>query len=660
MNNHPSPSIVRRNLTRMVAILVILALYSAARLPDSPSDESKEWAAQFNFKSFALPELEGDHSRTVREVHPQLEHISGWISAVGAAVALHDLDNDAYANDVCYVDTRTDKVLVGPVPGTGDRYPPFELAPKTPTSGAAPMGCIPADLNEDGLLDILVYYWGRPPVAFLRTAFDPSASLSASGFIEQPLFDPQIRWHTNAATLADFDGDGHIDIVIGNYFPDGARVIDSDSSDPQTMHKSMTRAFNGGRNCFLRWTGASSGAQPSVSYECIDILEDDVAMGWTLAVAAADLDGDLLPEIYFANDFGPDRLLHNRSTPGKLEFAIVEGRKTLSTPSSKVVGNDGFKGMGIDFGDINGDGHLDMYVSNIAAEWALQESHFVWMNTAEPDAFLKGRAPFKDKSEPMGLSRSSWGWESRLDDFNNDGVLEAVQATGFLKGDVDRWPELHEVALSNDNLINLPEVWFQCRPGDDISGHDHNCFFVQSKSGRFFDIAKAIGLEKPWVTRGIATGDVDGDGDLDMAFANQWDTSQFYRNDSKQDNNFLGLRLRLPLEKRTASHVVEDLARIPNSRTAIGASVQFITPEGKVKVAQVDGGNGHSGVRSPDVHFGLGQEYGPFEVTVRYRDPEGNACEEKLTLRPGWNTILLGWDSTDKTKLIALKNETKN
>jgi hypothetical protein len=57
-----------------------------------------------------------------------------------------------------------------------------------------------------------------------------------------------------------------------------------------------------------------------------------------LALGAADLDGDLMPELYFANDFGPDRLLHNRSTPGHLNFALLEGERKFTTPSSKVLG----------------------------------------------------------------------------------------------------------------------------------------------------------------------------------------------------------------------------------------------------------------------------------------------------------------------------------
>ena len=68
----------------------------------------------------------------------------------------------------------------------------------------------------------------------------------------------------------------------------------------------------------------------------------------------------------------------------------------------------------------------------------------------------RGIAPYVDRSEPLGVSRSGWGWDARLADFDNDGTLEALQAIGFLRGNVNRWPELHEIAMGNDDLLSKP------------------------------------------------------------------------------------------------------------------------------------------------------------------------------------------------------------
>ena len=83
-------------------------------------------------------------------------------------------------NDVLYVDTRADRVIIAPVPGTGERYEPFVLDPvplRYDPATMAPMGCLPGDMNEDGLMDVLVYYWGRSPIAFLRRN-DPGSRLA--------------------------------------------------------------------------------------------------------------------------------------------------------------------------------------------------------------------------------------------------------------------------------------------------------------------------------------------------------------------------------------------------------------------------------------------------------------------------------------------------
>ncbi|MCY1021110.1 CRTAC1 family protein [Pyxidicoccus sp. MSG2] len=645
-------------LPQILAATMVLGLYGFARPPAKDEAARAAMASRFGFERHELPSVAGPPPRSLRPVNPSLKHIQGWISAVGGAVALHDLDSDGLPNDVCYVETRTDQVIVAPVPGTPSRYAPFTLdASPLPWDGAtmAPMGCLPRDLNEDGWADVVVYYWGRTPVAFLQKPGMPgqSVALGADAFTRQEVNPVVERWYSNAATFADVDGDGHPDFIITNYFPDGSHIIDENAPVPDGMQDSMTRAFNGGRNRWLRWTGATSGAAPSVTFqEMRSVLEDpaleeQIEHGWTLAVGAADLDGDLLPEVYFANDFGPDRMLHNRSERGRFRFASLSGEKGLATPNSKVLGRDSFKGMGVDFGDVNGDGLLDLYVSNISAEYSLLESHFLWESTGEVARMKDGVAPYVDRSEPRGVARSGWGWEARLADFDNDGVLEALQATGFLKGNRNSWPELQELATGNDQMLSLPESWPRFQGGDDLSGHQHNPFWVQDSSGRFHDLAPELGIATPEVTRGIATADVDGDGALDFAVGNQWEPSFAYRNRAASPGAFLGLRLLHPVAGTPASPLRVEAGRAPyggKGTPALGASVKVRLPGGRHLVGQVDGGNGHSGKRSPELHFGLGRQdaSAKLNVEVAWRDGTGRPHHQSLNLTLGWHTIVLG------------------
>ncbi len=626
----------RRQAKRLLAVGIILGLFFLAQLPVLSKAEKNTIAEHFAFSRLLLPQVIAGEPKQERAVNPHLIRHSGWISAVGAAIALNDLDGDGLPNDVCQVEPRTDQVIVAPVPGSGDRYQPFTLT--TPEAGyqagtIAPMGCVPQDMNEDGQMDLLVYYWGRTPIAFLHQS---EKALGKTSYLAQNIVPdvPSEQWFTNAATFADVDGDGHSDLVVGNYFADNAEILNPQATNAPEMQDSMTRAYNGGTNHILRWTGTTS-TQPSVVYADVsDSFTDDIAHAWTLAIGAADLDGDLLPELYFANDFGPDRLLHNRSQPGEMKLALLAGEKPIGMPNSNVLGNDGFKGMGVDFADLNNDGLLDIYVSNIADEYALEESHFAFVSTGQPEKMQQGIAPYHDHSESLGLARSSWSWETKFGDFDNDGVTEALQATGFRKGRVNRWPELQELAIANDGALRHADSWFAFRPGDDLSGHDPNPFFVLGKDGRFYDLSAELGLADPFVTRGIATADVDGDGDLDFAIANQWEDSYFYRNESPHPGQFLGLRL-----------------QHPSGSPAIGAVAKVLLPSGQLQLAQVDGGNGHSGVRSSDLHFGLGdfQNQAELPVQLQWRDRSGQAHQTDLLLTPGWQTVQL----SDTAKPLA-------
>ena len=627
---------------KVAAIVVLAVFYVAARPVPTDDTERRALAGRFAFARLPLAELADLPVAHVRRVHPSLEHISAWISSVGASVALADLDGDGLAAEVCHVDPRVDRVVVSPAPGPPQGIAAFARG-DAPAPRVAPMGCLPGDYDEDGREDLLVYHWGRPPVAFLRRGAGPPSAAAYRAVDVAPAGE---RWYTNAATRADVDGDGRVDLVIGNYFPDGANVLGGPDGRRESMQASMSRAFNGGRNRVLLARPPRPG-EPLRFAEADTGLDGDALHGWALAVGAADLDGDLLPEIYFGHDFGPDRLLHNRSRPGGVRLAVAEGRRRLAVPASKTLGRDSFKGMGVDFADLNADGILDIYVSNIAQEWALEESHFVFVSDGERGGLARGRADWTDRSEELGLSRSGWGWESRFADFDNDGVLEAMQATGFVLGDVDRWPELHEIAMGNDLLLTDPRLWPRLQPGDDLSGRQPNAFFVRTAGGRYADLAADVGLGQAQVSRGIALADVDGDGDLDLALANQWQRSYFHRNDAPDPGRFLGLQLLLPLAP--APFRVEPGLRgwadspVP-ARAAVGASATVVLPDGRRMVAQVDGGNGHSGARSPQLHFGLGELAADAELVVdlAWRDREGGVETRRVTLSPGWHTITLG------------------
>jgi hypothetical protein len=646
--------LLRRHARALLAILVVPPLWFLARGPSLGDSGREALAARFRFERVAL-NTPAEPRATIRRVHPSLAHIAGWISSVGAAVAASDLDGDGLTNDLALVDPRSDTLSVLVVPGTGDRYTPFVLdrphldAPEA----SAPMGVVPGDFDEDGRRDLLAYYWGRPPVIFLCRAQerpDGGLALGPDSWERRELVPERTdeRWYLNAATRADLDGDGHPDLVLGAYFQDGARVLDwSDGPDAprQTMQDSMSRARNGGRDRFFLWTGG-----PSLFTEVETGLPEEELTTWTLAIGAADLNDDGLPEVYLANDFAPDTLLLNRSQPGRVRFERLVGKRTLLTPRSKTLGRDSFKGMGVDFGDLNGDGRLDLHVTNIAAEYALEEAHLVFLGTETGP----GEEPaMVEQGDALGLARDDWAWENRIVDLDGDGVPEVMHATGFLAGSTDRWPELHEAAMGNDQLLHDPRSWHRFGATDDLSGHAHDPLYVRGEDGRYWDVAPAVGLGEPAVSRGIASADFDGDGDLDLAVARQWTESVVYwnrgREERRTDSRFLGLHLVLPLDP-TAPFAVRSGHPRPGERLldAIGAMARVRRLDGKELISFVDGGNGHSGVRGPELLFGLGSEEANASVDIEWRDREGELRTRKLELGPGWHTILLGTEGPEQ------------
>jgi enediyne biosynthesis protein E4 len=659
-------SFAHPNIKRIAAIAICASLFAVAwmhRPTPASASRSPGVNGRFSFTNYSLPTLPGQQQK-VRHVNPSLDNISGWISAVGAAVALNDIDGDGLPNDICYVDPRIDQVIVEPAPGTGARYHAFALdaSPlKLDRQITAPMGCLPGDFDEDGKIDLLVYYWGRTPIIFLnRLDAKHQDELDSGSFQPVELVPQGGRWFTNAALLADLDGDGHTDILLGNYFPDGAEILDSKSAHAEHMQESMSHAFNGGRKHFFLWRPPLE--TPVNFQEVVPALvagddqpvgpktSEEILNGWTLAAAAADLNGDLLPELYIANDFGPDRLLENMSRPGLLKFRLLLGRRSFFTPKSKVLGRDSFKSMGVAVADINGDGRLDILVSNIADEYALEESNFAFLSTSSSLADDHGFAQFQDRSEELGISRSGWSWDIKTGDFDNDGKPEIVVATGFLNSassqpEVGRWPELHEIAMGNDVLLQYPKEWHRFKGSDALSNHNRTPFYVVDESGRYEDISQEIGLRHPFPGRGIAVADVDGNGLLDFAIANQWGTSEFYRNASKVAASSLTLKLLMPTNPANGLfHVADTHTRQVQGSPAIGACASVRLPDGKLLVEQVDGGNGHSGKNSFEVHFGLGAQQRTLEYPVKlnWRGRDGQPHSRNLTLTAGRYSIVLG------------------
>jgi enediyne biosynthesis protein E4 len=635
-----------------VAIALGVTLFAVAVQPGASAAEIRQIASPYKFVQMPIAMPPGYRpTQTIRQVNPAYYHLRSWISSVGAGIALTDVTGHGRDDGMCIVDPRTNDVIVtyAPTAPAADRFTPFVLnpAPLPMTSYMAPMGCVPGDFTGDGRIGFLVYYWGRTPILFLprASATRPAASAyQPRELVPEASSDGQYGgpdWNTNAVAVADFDGTGHPDIFVGNYFPDSA-VLNPHGIDNVVMPSSLSNATNGGGDYVFKWVGATSGNHPDVSYvEQPQAIPYSDSTGWTLAAASADLTGNGMPDLYIANDFGKGHLLYNITNPGgPIRFTEALGHRTPTTPKSFVVGKGSFKGMGVDFADLDDNGRFDFIVSDITTAYGLEESNLVFMNQASSGAVMKedlasGYAPFSQDAEQMGLAWTGWAWDVKTGDFLNSGRLDVIQADGFVKGTINRWPWLQELAMSNDDLLTNPADWPIVEPGDDIAGHQCLAFYARESTGPYVNISRQLGLCVETPTRGIAVADTRADGREDFAVARQWGPPAFYANEAPRMGNYLGLQLYRPVPGGHPGQGLEG----PGT-PAYGATV-LISFRGHQQIGQLDGGSGHSGKSSFEVYFGLGSYKGLVTVQIHWRGTNGALYRQTLRLAPGTHELLL-------------------
>ena len=474
---------------RSVALIAIGLTWAAARLPVLGGEERAALAARFSFTRLPLAEWSQGERRERRTVNPSVEHIAGWISAVGAAVALADLDGNGLANDACHVDPRTDPSPWRPRRGReratrrscSSRGLPYDA------STMAPMGCLP-ERSERGRPTgsarlLLGPHAGRVPAPDRAAGpLRPSSSPRARSFPSGALVHE--RRHLRRRRRRRAPGSGHRQLLPGRH-----RVLDAQATEPVSMQHSMSRAANGGRNRVFCWWARDRGDRTSPSRRRAALFPERAEHGWTLAVGAADLDGDLLPELYFANDFGPDRLLAQPLAAGPAALRAARGR---APPHRSPL-------EGARPGLVQGNGrrlrrperrrparHLrQQHRRGVRAE----ESNFAVRLHRRLEAMQRGVAPYDDESEALGLARSGLGLGRAPRRLRQRRRARGAPGTGFVaRRATTAGPSCRSWRSATTGCSRCPAV-AALPAGDELSGHDANPFYVRAADGRYHDVA---------------------------------------------------------------------------------------------------------------------------------------------------------------------------
>ncbi len=489
-----------------------------------------------------------DNGATSRKMQPE-----GLI----AGVAVFDYDGDGYP-DLYFVNGASLPSLVK----TGARFKNrlyrnnhdltfTDVTDKAGLGGAGyGMGVAVGDYDNDGRPDLFVANVNRNQL-FHNNGDGTFTDVTGKAGVGGGTYEGRKMWSVGAAWV-DYNNDGLLDLFVSNYC-----VWDPDHEPVCKMNGELLycspRHYKPLPHTLYRNNGDGTFTDVSVQTGIAAHL------GRGMGVAIGDYDGDGFQDIFVANDDAPFQLFHNIGGKRFEEVALDSG---VAFPENGNV----ISGMGVDFRDIFNKGLPSLWVTAIE-----KESFPLLVNL--------GGGQFADNTAMAGLAADSYemsGWSNAIVDLDNDG-----------------WKDL-AVSRSNvqDNIGKLAP-----RPYEEPMG-----LFRNLGTGRFQNVSAAAGpdFQKPAANKGLAVGDLDNDGRMDLVVSVLNGPARIFHNTTRNGNHWILLQL-----KGTRSN-----------RMGIGAKVRLTTAAGLTQYNHVTTSRGYACSSDPRVHFGLGASSVAREIEI--------------------------------------------
>jgi hypothetical protein len=425
-------------------------------------------------------------------------------------------------------------------------------------------GVAVADYDDDGWPDILVTNFGRN-VLYRNLGNGHFENVAARVGVEAP------GWNTGAAFF-DADGDGWLDLYVAQYIDCTLESVLQ--AKPSLSWRGLEQVAFGP----FGLKGAPDHFFHNVKGRFVEATEEagmrDLALGFGFAVVAADFDGDGDPDVYVANDSDPNYLYRN---DGGGHF------KEVGVPSSSAFDQNGAAqaSMGVAVGDADGDGFLDLFVTNFSEDFATLYRGL-------------GGGFFEDVSRSSGVGPLTYRplkWGTAFADLDNDGDLDLVVANGHIYPQIDRHPELIGTYRQRNQLLENRSVRDDAAAGAPAEPPFRD---ATEAAGPGFQILRSH--------RGVAVGDFDNDGRLDLLITALDEPPELLHNEGP------------------AGSWLTVVCEVPGGTAIpIGTSVT-VTAGGRKLVRHIAAGESYLSTHDPRLHFGLGRAERADEVLVVWPD----------------------------------------
>ncbi|HEX9128251.1 MAG TPA: CRTAC1 family protein [Gemmatimonadaceae bacterium] len=552
MLHRPRPAIRRA----IIAVPFLAALLLAMRLDRGPSRAAADAAHPgFVLRDETLAAgIDFVHHRP--SFDPKIAGIEPHVAALGASVSVTDFDGDGRP-DLYFTNSRfgePNALYHNRGDGTFEEVAASAgLTDLNKPGEGVSMGAVWGDFDNDGREDVLVYRYGY--LALFR-------NVDGHHFEDVTEKAGLHRWvNSNGAIWLDYDRDGLLDLYVTAYFRSDIDLWHLTTT--KIMHNSFEFATNGGKNLLFHNLGNGK----------FEDVTDKMGVGstrWTLAAASADFNGDGWPDIYLANDYGPEELYLND-----------HGRRFVLTTAG--LESESKSGMSATLGDAFNRGRLDAFVTNISERGYLFQNNNLRLNE------MPESRRFRNVAEGA-IADAGWAWGAQFGDLNNDGANELFVANGFISADPNKsyWYAMSKIAGANGRFFEDAATW-PAFGNASLSGYERSRVYINRGVAGWVDVAKKVGITDTYDGRAVALGDLSNRGSVDVIVANQNQRAVLYRDYPDSANHWIAFKL----------------VGTRSNRSAIGAEV--VLESGDLRQRRVvDGGTGFASQNDRRLHFGLG------------------------------------------------------